>query len=519
MNPTALNRYGIALETVRSALAATTQYRPKGQLGDQTRASEIASNDQLLRAADYAPVIIAFRGGRPVQLSDVARVEDSVEDVRTTGLANGRPAVLLVIFRQPGANIIDTVDGVRRLLPELGAAIPRAITTSVVMDQTQTIRASLHDVELTLVISVLLVTLIVFAFLRSIRATLLPAVAVPVSLVATFGVMYVLGYSLDNLSLMALTIATGFVGDDAIVVLENVRRHRTAGLSPLEAALRGAREIGFTVLAISLSLVAVFTPILLMGGLVGRLFREFAMTLSAAIAISLLVSLTATPMMCATLLARETDTGHGRLYRASERAFEWMRGCYETSLSLVLRHPRCMLSVTLLTVALNGYLFWAVPKGFFPQQDTGRLQGAVQAAQDISFQAMQAKLTEIVDIIGRDPAVANVVGVTGSQGNGPSTATNTARLFVMLKPLAGRQISADQVITRLRGRVAGVPGAPAFFQAVPGVRAGGRIGDAHDQYPLPGGEVGEIEEGGPRVARRLRAPRELCALSRDEPRL
>src|SRR6266566_3436780 len=303
MNPTALNRYGIALETVRSALAATTQYRPKGQLGDGARASEIASNDQLLRAADYAPVIIAFRGGRPVQLSDVARVEDSVEDVRTTGLANGRPAVLLVIFRQPGANIIDTVDGVRRLLPELGAAIPRAITMSVVMDQTQTIRASLHDVELTLVISVLLVTLVVFAFLRSVRATLIPAVAVPVSLVGTFGVMYVLGYSLDNLSLMALTIATGFVVDDAIVVLENVARHRAAGLSPLEAALRGAREIGFTVLAISLSLVAVFTPILLMGGLVGRLFREFAVTLSAAIGISLLVSLTTTPMMCATLLA------------------------------------------------------------------------------------------------------------------------------------------------------------------------------------------------------------------------
>ncbi len=290
MNPTALNQYLIPLETVRAALAATTQYRPKGQLGDATRASEIASNDQLLRAAEYAPLIIAYRAGRPVQLTDVARVEDSVEDIRTTGLANGRPAVLLVIFRQPGANIIDTVDGVRRLLPELQAAISRAITMSVVMDQTQTIRGSLHDVEVTLVISVLLVTLVVFAFLRSLRATLIPAVAVPVSLVGTFGVMYVLGYSLDNLSLMALTIATGFVVDDAIVVLENVTRHRAAGLSPLEAALRGAREIGFTVLAISLSLVAVFTPILLMGGLVGRLFREFAMTLSAAIACARLCS-------------------------------------------------------------------------------------------------------------------------------------------------------------------------------------------------------------------------------------
>src|SRR5258705_4154243 len=504
MNPTALNRYGIALETVRSALAATTQYRPKGQLGDQTRASEIASNDQLLRAADYAPVIIAFRGGRPVRLRDVARVEDSVEDIRTTGLANGRPAVLLVIFRQPGANISDTVDGVRRLLPGLAAAIPGAITMSVVMDQIQTIRASLHDVELTLVISVLLVTLVVFAFLRSVRATLIPAVAVPVSLVGTFGVMYVLGYSLDNLSLMPLTIPTGFVVDGAIVVLENVARHRAAGLSPLEAALRGAREIGFTVLAISLSLVAVFTPILLMGGLVGRLFREFAMTLSAAIAISLLVSLTTTPMMCATLLARESSE-HGRLYRASERAFEAMRRGYETSLAYVLRHPRGVLAVTLLTVALNGYLFWVIPKGFFPQQDTGRLQGAIQAAQDISFQAMQAKLTEIVDIIGRDQEVANMVGFTGSQGNGARTATNTARLFVMLKPLAERKISADQVITRLRGRVAGVPGAPAFFQAVQDGRAGGRQGNAQYQDTPHGAEGGGLNAGGPRGAGRLPA--------------
>jgi multidrug efflux pump len=460
-------------------------------------------------------VIVAFRGGRPVQLSDVASVENSVEDVRTTGLANGRPAVLLVIFRQPGANIIDTVDGVRRLLPELGAAIPPAITMSVVMDQTQTIRASLHDVELTLVISVLLVTLVVFAFLRSMRATLIPAVAVPVSLVATFGVMYVLGYSLDNLSLMALTIATGFVVDDAIVVLENVARHRAAGLSPLEAALRGAREIGFTVLAISLSLVAVFTPILLMGGLVGRLFREFAMTLSAAIAISLLVSLTTTPMMCATLLASESSE-HGRLYRVSERAFEAMRRGYETSLAWVLRHPRGVLAVTLLTVALNGYLFWVIPKGFFPQQDTGRLQGAIQAAQDISFQAMQAKLTEIVDIVGHDPAVANVVGFTGSQGNGPSTATNTARLFVMLKPLAERKISADRVITRLRGRVAGVPGAPAFFQAVQDVRAGGRMGNAQYQYTLQGDDVRELDAWGPRVAERLRALPQITDLGSDQ---
>jgi multidrug efflux pump len=515
MNPTALNRYGIPLETVRRTLVATTQDRPKGQLDDETRASTITSNDQLFRAADYAPVIVAFRNGRPVRLADVAHVEDSVEDVRATGLANGRPAVLLVIFRQPGANVIATVDGVRALLPQLQAAIPRAITMSVVMDQTQTIRGSLHDVEVALLISVLLVTLVVFAFLRSLRATLIPAVAVPVSLVATFGVLYLVGGSLDNLSLMALTIATGFVVDDAIVVVENVARHRAAGVPPLEAALRGAREIGFTVLAISLSLVAVFTPILLMGGLVGRLFREFALTLSAAIVISLLVSLTTTPMMCATLLSRETDA-HGRLYHASERAFEWMRDRYDTTLSWVLRHPRGVLAVTVLTVALNGYLFWVVPKGFFPQQDTGRLQGAVQAAQDISFQAMQAKLTRIIDIVGRDPAVANVVGFTGGQGNGPSTATNTARLFVMLKPWPERTISADQVITRLRGALAEVPGAPAFFQATQDVRAGGRSGNAQYQYTLQGEDVAELNRWGPRVAERLRALPQIVDLSSDQ---
>jgi multidrug efflux pump len=516
MNPTALNHYAIPLETVRSALAATTQNRPKGQLDDERRASQIAANDLLLRAAEYAPVIVTYRSGRPVRLDDVARVEDSVEDVRTTGLANGRPAVLLVIFRQPGANIISTVDGVRALLPELHAAIPQAITMSVVMDQTQTIRGSLHDVEATLVISVLLVTLVVWAFLRSIRATLVAAVAVPVSLVATFGVMYVFGASLDNLSLMALTIATGFVVDDAIVVLENVARHRAAGLSPLEAALLGAREIGFTVLAISLSLVAVFTPILLMAGLVGRLFREFALTLSAAIAISLLVSLTTTPMMCATILGAETQSEHGWLYRVSERAFEWMRRRYETSLAWVLRHQPGILALTILTVAVNAYLFWVVPKGFFPQHDTGRLQGAIQAAQDISFQAMQAKLTDIIEIVGRDPAVANVVGFTGGQGNGPSTATNTARLFVMLKPLAERKISADQVITRLRREVAGVPGAPTFFQATQDVRAGGRMGNAQYQYTLQGDDVRELNLWGPRVAERLRALPQLVDLNSDQ---
>jgi multidrug efflux pump len=516
LNPTALNKYGIALETVRSVLRATNVNRPKGQLADETHASEIQVNDQLFKAEQYAPVIIAYQPGRAVRLADVARVEDSVEDVRTTGLANGQPAVLLVIFRQPGANIIDTVDRVRGLLPQLEASIPRAITMSVVMDQTATIRASLHDVEVTLVISVLLVTLVVFAFLRSFRATLIPGVAVPVSLVSTFGAMYVLGYSVDNLSLMALTIATGFVVDDAIVVLENIARHREAGLPPLAAALRGAKEIGFTVLSISISLVAVFTPILMMGGLVGRLFREFAVTLSTAIGISLLVSLTTTPMMCAMLLKPETSGSHGRLYRASERLFDWMLQRYEASLSWVLRRQRPTLAVMLLTIAVNGYLFVVVPKGFFPQQDTGRLNGAIQAAQDISFQAMQEKLTEIVAIIKSDPAVANVVAFTGGQGNGPSTTTNTARMFVMLKPLAERKVGADQVIARLRGRLATVPGAPAFLQVVQDVRAGGRLGNAQYQYTLQGDDVRELDAWGPRAAQRLRTLPQLADVSSDQ---
>jgi multidrug efflux pump len=514
LNPTALNKYGIGLEDVRSVLSATNVNRPKGQLGDGANAREILTNDQLLKAEDYAPVIIAYRSGRAVQLADVASVDDSVEDVRTAGLANGKPAVLLVIFRQPGANIIDTVDRVRGLIPQLHASIPGAIDLSVVMDQTTTIRASLHDVEWTLVISVLLVTLVVFVFLRSVRATIIPGVAVPVSLVGTFGVMYLLGYSLDNLSLMALTIATGFVVDDAIVVLENIARYREEGLTPLEAALRGAQEIGFTVISISISLVAVFTPILLMGGLVGRLFREFAVTLSVAIAISLLVSLTTTPMMCATLLKSETSRGHGLLYRASERVFDWMVRRYDTSLSWVLRHPPGVLALTLLTIALNVYLFVIIPKGFFPQQDTGRLNGAIQAAQDISFQAMQEKLTGVVGIIKSDPAVDNVLGFTGGGGGGATT--NTARLFIMLKPLAERTLSADQVIARLRGRLAEVPGAPAYLQAVQDLRIGGRAGNAQYQYTLQGDNVEDLNAWGPGVAERLRTLPQLVDVNSDQ---
>jgi multidrug efflux pump len=515
VNPAALNKYGLGLEDLRATLAATNVNRPKGQLETATTSAALRVNDQLHQAAEYVPLIVAYRDGRPVQIGDVARVDDSVEDLRNAGLANGKPSVLVIIFRQPGVNIIDTVDRVRAELPSLAAAIPGAIDLGVVLDRTTTIRASLHDVERTLVISVILVTLVVFVFLRNVRSTLIPTVAVPVSLIATFGVMYLLGYSLDNLSLMALTIATGFVVDDAIVVLENITRYREAGQPPFEAALRGAREIGFTVLSISVSLVAVFIPILLMGGIVGRLFREFAMTLSAAIAISLVVSLTTTPMMCAWLLRSGPEAGHGRLYRATERAFDWLVRRYGTTLGWVLRHPLLILLLTLATVAVNVYLFVIVPKGFFPQQDTGRLTGNIQAAQDISFQSMQQKLTQVVGIIKSDPAVEDVMGFTGGSGGGGAT-TNTARMFIALKPLDARKLSADQVIARLRGRLASVPGAPVFLQAVQDVRVGGRASSAQYQYTLQGDNIEDLATWTPRIAERLRTIPIIADVNTDQ---
>jgi multidrug efflux pump len=516
LNPLALNRYGIGLEDVRGAIAATNVNRPKGQLATSTRASELLANDQLFKAAEYAPLIVAYRSGRPVGLSDVGSVDDSVEDLRNIGLSNKNPAVVVVIWRQPGANIIDTVDNVRALLPQLRASVPAAINLDVVLDRSSTIRASLHDVERTLVISVVLVTLVVFVFLRSVRSTLIPAVAVPVSLVGTFGAMYLFGFSLNNLSLMALTIATGFVIDDAIVVLENITRYREAGHTALEAALLGAKEIAFTVLSISVSLVAVFIPILLMGGVVGRLFREFAVTLSAAIAISLVVSLTTTPMMCAILLRPRGERGHGRLYRWSERGFDGMLRVYDVTLGVALRHPRGVLAVALVTIAVNAYLFVVVPKGFFPQQDTGRLTGAIQAAQDISFQSMQAKLTQVVGIIADDPAVDNVIGFSGGGGGGGAT-VNTARMFVALKPNEQRGgLTADQVITRLRGKLAVVPGAPTFLQAVQDLRVGGRASNAQYQYTLQGEDVNELNAWAPRVAERLRTLPQLVDFSSDQ---
>ena len=513
LNPTALNSYGIGLGDVRRMLSRTNVNRPKGQLSDGKRTWEVRTNDQLQTVEDYLPLIVSYREGRAVRLSDIATVEQSVEDLRTSGVANGVPAVLIMINRQPGANIIETVDRVRALLPLLEASIPGSMTLKVVVDRTPVIRASLHDVERTLAISVGLVILVVFLFLRNLRATLIPCVAVPVSLISTFGVMYLFDYSLDNLSLMALTIATGFVVDDAIVVLENISRYREQGMAPMQAALRGAREITFTVLSMTISLVAVFLPILFMGGMMGRLFREFAVTLSVAILVSLVVSLTTTPMMCARLLKAETGRTHGRLYRISERVFDGLRGGYAGSLGWVLRHPRSMLVVTLATMAFSIYLYTIVPKGFFPQQDTGRMFGNIQAAQDISFQAMRQKLTEVVDIIKSDPAVDTV---TGFSGGGVSGNTNAGRMFISLKPLEERELSVDQVIARLRPKLAKVTGAPTVLQAIQDLRIGGRASSAQYQYTLQSVDLAELNAWAPKVERQLRTLPEITDVNSDQ---
>ncbi len=515
LNPKALNKYGISMEQVRGVLMTTNVNRPKGQLADAQNTWEIETNDQMRTAEQYRPVVVAYRSGATVRLVDVADVADSVEDIRTAGLVNGRPAVMVIVFRQPDANIIETVDRVRDLLPYLEASLPGGAKLSIVQDRTPPIRGSLRDVERTLVISAILVIFVVFLFLRHIRTTIIPAVAVAVSLVGTFGVMYLFGYILDNLSLMALTIATGFVVDDAIVVLENVTRHMENGTPAKQAALDGAREISFTVLSMSLSLIAVFIPILLMGGMVGRLFREFAVVLSAAIMVSLVLSLTTTPMMCATLLKSEKTYRHGKFYRASENLFLALRGRYDVTLRWALRHPRFMLILTLVTVATNIFLFILVPKGFFPEQDTGRITGAIQAEQDISFQAMRQKLQEVVNIIGQDPAVEYVSAFTGGGGGG-GTAMNTGRMFIALKPFDQRSASAREVIARLRKKLASVSGAPSYLQAVQDLRIGGRMGNAMYQYTLQGENLSELNMWAPRMLRELRGLKQIVDVSSDQ---
>jgi multidrug efflux pump len=515
LNPAALNQYGIATEDVRNALSRTNINRPKGQLTSGPRTWEIETNDQLHDADEFRPIIVAYHDGAPVRVSDVAEVEQSVEDVRAAAVTNEKPAVLLIMFRAPGANIIDTVDGVYDLMPELRASLPAAVNLSIVLDRTPPIRASLRDVETTLVIAVILVILVVFIFLRNFRATLIPSVAVPASLIGTFGVMYLCGYSLNNLSLMALTIATGFVVDDAIVVLENVTRYLEQGMSRREAATRGAREIGFTVLSMSTSLIAVFIPVLLMGGMIGRLFREFAVTLSVAIAISLVISLTTTPMMCATVLRRGGESG-GALFHASERAFDWILDRYRHSLAWALRHPRSMLTLTLLTVALNVYLFMVVPKGFFPQQDISRLSGNIQAGQDISFQAMRQKLDDVVAVLRSDPDVRIVIGFSGGGGGGGGQARNTARLFIALTPANEREATADEIVARLRPKLAKIAGAPTFLQPIQDIRIGGRGSSAQYQYTLQSERIDELEEWAPRLLERLRAVPQIVDVTSDQ---
>ncbi len=493
LNPSALFKYGIGLEDVRAALASANAHSPKGAIEAGDRRYQIYTNDQANHAADYKPLIVAYRHGTAVHLTDVGEVRDSVENLRNQGLANGKPAVLVILYRQPGANIIDTVDRIKAILPQLQASIPRAIDVQLTMDRTTTIRTSLRDVESALVVATALVILVVFLFLRSGRATLIPSVAVPVSLIGTFGVMYLLGYSLDNLSLMALTISTGFVVDDAIVVLENITRHIEAGMTRMEAALLGAREVGFTVVSMSLSLIAVFTPILLMGGIVGRLFREFAMTLSIAILISLVISLTTTPMMCARLLADGRRRAPGRFSRGAERVFDAVLALYDRSLRTALRQPALVMLSLAATIGLAVYLFTIIPKGFFPEQDTGRMIGGIQADQSISFQLMEKKLKQLVDIIRHDPAVANVVGFTGGGQ------TNSGFIFVVLKPLSERQISVLSVIGRLRPKLNQVAGARLFLQAVQDIWVGGRQSNAQYQYTLQGDDSQEVFQWAPKV--------------------
>jgi len=511
VNPTQLNSYGLGLQDVASMLNRQNANSPKGQIIDAATSADIVTNDQLLKSVDYMPLVVGFHNGAAVKLSDVASVQDSTENIRAAGFVNGKPSVLIIINRQPGANIIDTVDRIRAALPALKASIPSAIDTEIVLDRTQTIRASVRDVERSLIVSITLVILVVFVFLRSVRATLIPSVAVPVSLIGTFGVMYLCHYSIDNLSLMALTISTGFVVDDAIVVIENITRYLEQGMPPMQAALKGAREIGFTVLSISVSLIAVFIPILMMGGIVGRLFREFAVTLSVAITVSLGISLTTTPMMCSRLLRHIRDEEHGRIYRASERAFNAILRLYEGSLSWVLEHSALTLIVLGITIACNFYLFWIVPKGFFPQQDNGVAFGGIQGSQDISFQAMQVATQQIVSIVKSDRAVDNAMAFTGGGG-----ATNGGFIFMGLKPFDQRKATSSEVIARLRPKLLAVPGANTFMQAGQDLRIGGRGSSAQYQYTIQSDNLTDLVQWGPVLLQQMRKLPILADVNTDQ---
>ena len=491
-NPTQLAGYGFTIANLQSVLSLQNSDLAKGQITNGLVSADILANDQISHAADYKPLIVGYNHGAAVRLEDVADVIDSVQNVRAAGYLNGQRAVNVIVFRQPGANIIQTVDRVRAELPVIEAAIPSGIDVTVILDRTTTIRASVSDVEKTLLISIALVIIVVFLFLRNGRATLIPGIAVPVSLIGTFAVMYLFGYTLDNLSLMAITIATGFVVDDAIVVMENIARHLENGMRPLPAALKGAEEIGFTVFSISISLIAVFIPLLMMGGIVGRLFREFAVTLSTAIVVSMIVSLTTTPMMCAYLLKSERAARHGRLYNSSEKVFDSVLSLYRRTLRWVLDNPALTLVVLFLTIVLNVVLIIRIPKGFFPEEDTGLISGAVRGPEDSSFAAMNSAIQQIGGVIKKDPAVQNVVAFTGGGG-----ATNTGNVFVALKPLAQRKVTATQIIDRLRPQLNRLPIASAFLQAVQDLRIGGRSSNAMYQYTIQADNVQDLSKWGP----------------------
>src|SRR5579862_2562910 len=534
VNPMLLNKLGVGLDTVRNALNLANANQAKGQLSNGKISQTLDANDQLFTADQYRPLIIAYRNGAPVRLGDVADVEDSVSDTRNIGLlgnaesikqgVGGKPSVLIIIFRQPGANVIETVDRVVGLMPYLQSSISPAIKLTIAMDRTVTVRASVKDIETTLIISIILVIMVVFVFLRTVRATIIPSIAVPLSLVGTFGGMYLLGFSLDNLSLMALAISTGFVVDDAIVVLENITRYVEHGMGAVQAAFKGAAEIGFTVISMSVSLVAVFIPLLMMGGIVGRLFREFAVTLSIAIGVSLVVSLTTTPTMCAKFLRPAAKETHNVFYRASEWIFDGLLKTYTRMLKWVLAYQPVTLTVTILVACLSVYLYIKVPKGFFPQQDTGRIMGAVMAEQDISFQAMRDKMQRYVNIVMQDPAVDTVTGFAGG-----GSALNQGRFFMMLKPLEQRgqcnkkhfwdsckYVTADDVINRLRGKLSVVPGATLILQSAQDLTIGGRFGNAQYQYTLQSANLEDLNKWSPQLLKKMRSLRELTDTNTDQ---
>jgi multidrug efflux pump len=511
LNPTQLRHMGISLEQVRSVLASANTNSPTGEFADDNQAWTISTTDQLLKAAEYKPLIVGYHNGTAVTLSEVADVEDSVQNVRASGYVDLNRAILVIIWRAPGANVIDTVDRVYAALPALKASIPQSIDLRVVLDRTTSIRASVKDVEGTLLISICLVVMVVFLFLRNLRATTIPGLAVPISLIGTFGVMYLCGFSIDNLSLMALTISTGFVVDDAIVVVENISRYLEQGMSPYKAAVKGTQEIGFTVISISLSLVAVFIPILLMGGLVGRLFREFAITLSTAVVVSMVVSLTTTPMMCAKLLRHQTASEHGGMYNSSERIFDWVLNRYEISLKWVLQHSRLTLGVAFAILALNIYLFYVIPKGFFPEQDNGRLIGAVVADQDTSFQAMNRRLKRLIKTVLDNENIDNVLAFTGTNG-----ATNTATMYIALKPRNQRKLTAQQIIAQIRKQATKQAGLSLYLQAQQDLTIGGRQANALYQYTLMSNDLDLLMNSAPKLLAKLRSLPQLTDVSSDQ---